>query len=79
MTGKEYEVLKEDYITQNTHYDYVEPTKEQIELIDKLYKQIFPDPEIRKCWLSIQFMGMTGIREEKFILANGCGRNGKVY
>ena len=22
-------------------------------------------------------MGMTGIREEKFILANGCGRNGK--
>ena len=77
LTGKEYEVLKGDYITQNTHYDYIEPTKVQIDLIDKLYKQIFPDPEIRKCWLSIQFMGMTGIREEKFILANGCGRNGK--
>ena len=77
LTGKVIELSKEDYITQNTHYDYVEPTKEQMETIDKLYKQIFPNPEIRKCWLSIQFMGMTGIRLEKFILANGCGRNGK--
>ncbi len=77
LTGKVIELSKEDYITQNTHYDFVEPTKEQMETIDKLYKQIFPNPEIRKCWLSIQFMGMTGIRLEKFILANGCGRNGK--
>ena len=75
--GTEIIVKKEDYIIQNTHYEYVEPTKDQYELIDLLFRQIFPNPEIRKCYLSVLFMGMTGIQVEKFFLANGSGRNGK--
>jgi phage/plasmid-associated DNA primase len=76
-TSQEIIVKKEDYIIQNTNYDYQEPTEEQIELIDKLFHQIFPNEEIRKCYLSVLFMGMTGVQVEKFFLANGCGRNGK--
>ena len=75
--GEEIIVQKEDYILQNTNYAYEEPTEEQYELIEKLISQIFPNPEIRKCYMSVLFMGMTGIQVEKFFLANGCGRNGK--
>jgi phage/plasmid-associated DNA primase len=77
LTSKEVEISKEDYITENTHYDYEECTKEQIEKIDELFTQIFPNPEIRKCYLSVLFMGLTGVRLERFFLLNGCGRNGK--
>lgn len=76
-TGEEIVVQKEDYILQNTNYAYDEPTEEQYELIEKLICQIFPNPEIRKCYMSVLYMGMTGIQVEKFFLANGCGRNGK--
>lgn len=76
-TNQEIIVKKEDYIIQNTNYDYEEPTEEQMELIDKLFHQIFPNEEIRKCYLSVLFMAMTGVQVEKFFLANGCGRNGK--
>jgi phage/plasmid-associated DNA primase len=76
-TGEEIIVKKEDYIIENTSYDYNEPTEEQYKTIEKLFIQIFPNPEIRKCYLSVLFMGMTGIQVEKFFLANGCGRNGK--
>ena len=76
-SGKEVEISKEDYITENTGYEYVDPSKEQVELIDDLFTKIFPNPEIRKCYLSVLFMGLTGIRLERFFLLNGCGRNGK--
>ncbi|MGA1049713.1 MAG: hypothetical protein ACO3UU_17045, partial [Minisyncoccia bacterium] len=76
-TGQEVVVKKEDYIIENTSYDYEEPTDEQYKTIEKLFIQIFPNPEIRKCYLSVLFMGMTGIQVEKFFLANGNGRNGK--
>jgi len=75
--GTEIVVKKEDYIIENTDYDYVDPTEAQLTTIEKLFIQIFPNPEIRKCYLSVLYMGMTGIQVEKFFLANGCGRNGK--
>lgn len=77
QTGDEIVVQKEDYILQNTNYNYEEPTKEEYDLIHTLISRIFPNEEIRKCYLSVLFMGMTGIQVEKFFLANGCGRNGK--
>lgn len=77
QTGKKYAVKKEDYIIENTGTEYVETTTAQTDLVRKLLSQIFPNEEIRKTYLSILFMGMTGIRVEKFFLANGCGRNGK--
>jgi len=78
-TGQPYTVKKEDYITQHTGKDYVPPTQEALELMNKLLTQIFPDPEIRRCYLSVLFMGMTGIQVEKFFVANGEGRNGKGF
>lgn len=77
QTGKEYVIKKEDYITQNTKYDYKTHTKEQYELISKLMEQIFPDKEVRKCYMSVLYSGLIGQQFEFFIVANGCGRNGK--
>lgn len=77
LTGKEHTVSKDDYITQNTGYEYVEPTKEEYKTVKKLFKQIFPDKEVRKCYQSILLQGMTGYRQELFFLATGQGRNGK--
>jgi phage/plasmid-associated DNA primase len=76
-TGKEVVISKYDYITMDTGYDYVEPTKEQTELIQTLMKQIFPTQELRDCYLSILHTCMSGNRPENFVLANGGGRNGK--
>lgn len=77
QTGKEYVIKKEDYITQNTKFDYKPHTKEQYALIKKLMEQIFPDEEVRKCYISVLYSGLIGQQFEYFIVANGCGRNGK--
>jgi phage/plasmid-associated DNA primase len=77
QTGKKYIVKKEDYIIENTGTNYTEKSTEKTILITQLINQIFPDIEIRKTYLSVLYMAMTGIRVEKFFLANGCGRNGK--
>lgn len=77
QTNKEVTITKDMYITQKTKYNYEEPPQNKIDLIDKLFNKIFPDPEIKRCYLSILFSSLTGIRPEKFIVANGDGRNGK--
>lgn len=77
QTGKEVIITKEDYITQSTGYDYVKPTQQKIDEIDTILKQILPNDDYRNCELSILKSCLTGIRVEKFILANGSGRNGK--
>jgi len=76
-TGLEYEIKKEDYITQNTGYDYVKPTAEQLATVAKVIESIFPDPEVRKCYLSILRLCLSGEHPEKLFIANGGGRNGK--
>jgi phage/plasmid-associated DNA primase len=76
-TGLEVTISKYDYITQSTHYDYVEPTQEKVIEIKKLIKEILPDEDYRNCYLSVLKSCCVGIRQEKFILANGGGRNGK--
>ena len=68
---------KQDHITMSCGYEWVEPTKEQMDLIKKLIEEIFVNPEIRKCYMSILRNGCIGICPEKFIIANGGGRNGK--
>jgi len=65
------------YIIQNTEYDYIKSTEEQLQQMEKIFNDIFPIIETKKCYLSIMFSALTGIRLEKFILANGEGRNGK--
>jgi phage/plasmid-associated DNA primase len=77
QTKQQITITKEHYITQNTNYDYVEPTIDELDFIHSLFLQIFPNEEIRKSALSIFYSAMTGITAEKFILFNGKGRNGK--
>lgn len=76
-TGTSYTRNKYDYITMSCGYKYKKPTTEQYEKMCEIIDKIFPDPEIKKCYASILFSCLTGIRPEKFIICNGCGRNGK--
>tara|TARA_R110000822_G_scaffold75724_3_gene182165 strand:+ start:275 stop:2551 length:2277 start_codon:yes stop_codon:yes gene_type:complete len=75
--GVDIVITKEHYITQSTTQEFIPPTPEQLRVIDNLFNQIFPDPEVKDCYLSIMYQSLTGIRQERLILANGGGRNGK--
>ena len=52
-TGEVYEPKKTDYITMKSGYDYIEPTQNDIDEIDKLFDSIFPDPEVKRTYISI--------------------------
>lgn len=68
---------KTDYITMTTKYNWEQPTQDQIDVVKQLIKKIFTNKEIRKCYMSILYNGCIGECPEKFIIANGGGRNGK--
>ena len=70
---------KYSYITATTGYDYEEPNNipDQTKEIDELMRNIFTDAEVGKCYFSVCKSGLSGKLEEKFILANGSGGNGK--
>jgi len=68
---------KYDYMLKTAKYDWTDPSKEQMDAIDKLWCQIFPDEGVRKTYLSILKQGMVGINAQKFVVANGSGGNGK--
>lgn len=71
------EAEKTDYISMNTCYDYEPPTTKQKETIKEVIESIFPNEEQRKCYMSVLYNGLIGICPEKFVIANGSGRNGK--
>ncbi len=68
---------KNDYITMTTKYNWEQPTQDQMNLIRELIKKIFANEEVRRCYMSILYNGCIGVCPEKFIIANGGGRNGK--
>ena len=70
---------KYDFISLNTGYPWIEPTKEQIQLLIKIIEQIFPNPEIRKSYMSILKQTINGDTFEHFVLFNGSGCNGKGW
>jgi len=76
-TGAFYKVKKSDYNTFSTGYNYVKPTRKQMETIDKIIKDTLPDEECRKSVLSVWKSCLKGVRQEKFIMFEGSGRNGK--
>jgi len=76
-TFEKVEVKPTDYIIKNTRYEWREATDEELIYVTDIINKIFVDKEIRKTYLSILFSGMIGKQYEKFILANGTGRNGK--
>jgi hypothetical protein len=76
-TNKWFYINKFDYILTTSGKDYIEPTKEQLDKINKIFCDIFPNEDYRKSYISVLKSGLSGIRLEKFIVATGGGRNGK--
>jgi phage/plasmid-associated DNA primase len=74
-----YERDKYDYITQTCGYDYQEPTEEGVETCEKIFNEIHPDEDIRKCHLSVLKTCLIGEKQQYFICCNGMGRNGKGF
>lgn len=70
-------VNKFDYMCMTTRYDYREPTEEEIDKMNEIIYKILPIKEERELYLTLLSTGMYGVTLEKFVLANGCGRNGK--
>ena len=75
MSFREYKY--DDYISITTGYDWVEPIKEDIEFIQDMLNKIFPNKDEQKIYLIICSTGLEGRCLERFIIANGNGRNGK--
>lgn len=76
-TNRRVETTRDDFITQNTGYDYEEPTKEQVDEVARLVESILPDPEKRRFYMSVLRTGMIGLAFENLIFATGEGGNGK--
>ena len=76
-TKQQLQITKDMFITQNTRYDYVASTTDQMEYLSNIISKILPDEETRQCLIDILYSGMIGISPEKFIIFNGNGRNGK--
>lgn len=70
----------DQYVSMTTGYKYIDNDHEEkakIDEINKLIDTIFPDPEIKKLYLTILSTGMDGKALELFVIANGSGGNGK--
>jgi len=68
---------RNDYLTMNSNFDYHEPTLKEKDEMKDIIEKIFTNEESRKCYMSILKNGLIGICPEKFVVANGSGRNGK--
>ena len=68
----------DQYISLTTGYNFIEQDEtENIKIVDNLINTIFPQPELKKLYLTILSTGLDGIPLEKFVIANGGGGNGK--
>ena len=70
---------REDYMTLSTGYNYREPTEDEMKEIDKMICRVFPIEEERTLYMIFLATGLFGKTLEKFVLANGGGRNGKGF
>jgi len=76
-TGENYKTRREDYVLTCCDYDYVESTGKQLDELEKLINQIFPDSDIKKNYIHYLSTALYGRGIEKFVMANGSGGNGK--
>tara|TARA_R110000823_G_scaffold76306_3_gene174237 strand:- start:2735 stop:5125 length:2391 start_codon:yes stop_codon:yes gene_type:complete len=76
-TSKFEPILKSDYISTTTGYDWIEPDQNEYNVIKKVLHEIFPNKEIRLSYLSIMLTALKGYVKSHFTVANGCGSNGK--
>lgn len=66
------------YINMSTGYKYDDKYDDNLVIeLDNLINTILPQEEIKKLYLEILATGLIGQTLEKFIIANGGGRNGK--
>ena len=85
FTNKVYDLQKgefrdykfDDYISITTGYDWIEPTDEEINLINELVNQIMPIEDERNLYKQILSTSLEGRPLENFIIFNGRGGNGK--
>lgn len=70
-------IVYDDFISINTGNDWVEPTDAETACITRLFEEIFPNPEIRRSYLSLLYSACIGGKKDKFVIANGGGANGK--
>jgi phage/plasmid-associated DNA primase len=70
-------ILKSDYLMMNTQYNWEQPTNDQVNEVASIFESIFPNKDARKGYASVLFSGLLGICPEKFVMANGSGRNCK--
>lgn len=68
---------RDDNMCMSTGYDFIEPTKKEIETLKEVIKQIFPIRNERKLYLTLLSTSLLGKHLEKFTIANGNGGNGK--
>jgi len=68
---------REDYISIRTEYDYKEPTELQKSTVVNFMEAILPIKDVRESVISVLRRGMYGEQDEKFVLFNGDGCNGK--
>jgi len=66
-----------DYVTLTTGYDYEPSKQEDIDYVKSIIEKILPEEDVRKFYMVLVATGMYGITLQKFIVARGCGRNGK--
>jgi len=76
-TNQKVETKREDFITQTTGYEYIEPTDEMVEEVARLIESIFPNSEKRRFYMSVLRTGMIGLPIENLVFATGSGGNGK--
>ena len=76
-TGQCVTPKKEDYILTTNRQQWREPTDEEMATVASLFKSTFPNETHRRSYESVLWSGLTGHRKEKFIIAQGEGRNGK--
>ena len=76
-TGAQVTPKKEDYILTTNGQEWREPTAEEMATVAKMFEHTFPNETHRRSYESVLWTGLTGHRQEKFIIAQGDGRNGK--
>ena len=70
---------RDDYMIISARYDYREPTEDEIQEIKNMVEKVFPIKEERTLYMMLLATGLCGQTLEKFIIANGGGRNGKGF
>lgn len=75
--GELREYKYDDYVSITTRYDWREPTKEEIQTMNRLIELVMPIEAEREAYLQILSTALCGKCLEKFIIFNGSGGNGK--